>query len=86
MIWYYLILFVTTVLTAAFSWLPQVNTLPNILGIDIDTQLSQGMSMLYNFANSIWPIHDVLLGMIFLLGYYGIKMVLTFFLGHRAPH
>lgn len=32
MIWYYIILFITSILTAAFSWLPAVEELP--LGMD----------------------------------------------------
>jgi len=85
MIWYYVILFITSILTAAFSWLPKVDALPNIIGVEIDTQLSQGMAMFYTFTAAVWPIRDVFLGMLVLLTYYGIKMILRFFLGHRAP-
>lgn len=85
MIWYYLILFVTTLLTAAFSWLPQITTLPTFLGVDIDSQLSSGVGMFYTFAGVVWPVQIVFSGFLVLLGYYGIKMVLRFFLGHRAP-
>lgn len=85
MIWYYVILFITSILSAAFSWLPKVTTLPTILGVDIDSQLTSGMGMFYTFANAVWPIKDVFYGMLALLTYYAIKMVLTFFLGARAP-
>ena len=86
MIWYYFILFITNVLTAAFSWLPQVTALPTVLGIDIDTQLSQGMGMFYTFAEVVWPVKDVFYGMLALLAYYGIKTIaLRFLLGARAP-
>jgi hypothetical protein len=85
MIWYYLILFITSVLTAAFSWLPKVETLPQILGVDIDTQLVNGVALFYYVSDVIWPMRDVFLGAMVLLGYYAIKMVLRFFFGHRAP-
>lgn len=85
MIWYYVILFITTTLSAAFSWLPKITTLPTILGVDIDGQLSSGMASFYGFANVFWPIKDVFLGALVLFAYYGIKMILRFFLGHRAP-
>jgi len=85
MIWYYLLLFFTTLLTATFSWLPKIETLPTVLGVDIDTQLSTGVGMFYTFASAVWPVYDVFLGMLILLTYYTIKMVLRFFLGHRAP-
>lgn len=85
MIWYYLILFITTLLTATFSWLPKVETLPTVLGVDIDTQLTNGLGMFYTVSDTIWPLRDVFLGALVLLSYYSIKMVLRFFLGHRAP-
>jgi hypothetical protein len=85
MIWYYLILFLTSLLSAVFSWLPKVTTLPTILGVDIDTQLAQGVGAFYTVANVIWPIKDVYYGALVLLGYYAMKMVLRFFLGGRAP-
>lgn len=85
MIWYYVILFITSVLNAAFSWLPQVTALPTIAGIDIDAALNTGMGSFLSFAKAVWPIYDVYLGFLVLTGYYAIKVVLRFFLGHRAP-
>lgn len=85
MIWYYVILFFTSLLSAVFSWLPKIDTLPSIMGVDIDTQLSQGVGYFYAFAHVVWPIYDVMLGALTLFTYYGIKMVLRFILGHRAP-
>lgn len=85
MIFYYIILFVSTLLTEVFSWLPVVHTLPPILGVDIDTQLSQGMGMFYAFATAIWPLLDVFYGFLALMFYYSVKMVLRIFLGARAP-
>jgi len=40
MIWYYILLFFGSVLTAAFSWLPVVETLP--LGMDSALELAFG--------------------------------------------
>ena len=85
MIWYYFILFVTTLLTAVFDWLPKITTLPTILGVDIDAQLTAGMGFFYTYTAAVWPIRDVFVGFLILLSYYAIKMVLRFFLGHRAP-
>lgn len=85
MIWYYLILFITSVLTAVFSWLPQITTLPQVLGIDIDTTLVTGVGMLKSFTVAFWMIGDVISGFLVLLGYYAIKVVLVVFLGARAP-
>lgn len=85
MIWYYLILFVTNLLTAVFNWLPKVETLPTILGVDIDAQLTAGMGLFYAYTAAVWPVHDVFIGFLILLSYYATKMVLRFFLGHRTP-
>ena len=68
-----------------FAWLPKVETLPNIVGYDIDTALVSGTSMFYRFAEIVWPVQIVMQGFLVLLFYFGIKMILRFFLGHRAP-
>ena len=85
MIWYYLILFTTSLLNVVFSWLPKVETLPNLMGVDIDATLVNGIGMLYSFNSTFWMIGDVMTGFLVLLGYYAIKIVLIVFLGHRAP-
>ena len=85
MIWYYLILFITSILTATFSWLPKVETLPEILGVDIDAQLSSGVGMFYALTDTFWPLRDIFLGALVLFGYYAVKLILRAFLGHRAP-
>ncbi len=84
MIWYYVILFFTSIFTAAFSWLDKVTTLPTILGVDIDTVLSQGVGEVYYIGTYIWPLKDVFIGAIFLLAYFiGKNIILRMFLGHR---
>lgn len=85
MIWYYLLLFVTTILSEVFSFLPVVTKLPSFLGADVDGSLVSGISMLHNITGTFWMIGDVLTGFTILLGWYVTKMVLVLFLGHRAP-
>lgn len=67
------------------SWLPDVTTLPNILDYDIDATLVSGMGMFNSFASAFWPVQIVFSGFLFLTIYFSIKMILKFFLGHRAP-
>jgi hypothetical protein len=87
MIWYYLILFITKVLTAVFTalQLPIVETLPTILDVDIDAMLVQGVSIANSAAHVFWPIYKMFLGTLTILGYLVVKMMLRAFLGHRAP-
>ncbi len=70
---------------AILSWLPVVTKLPSINGFDIDTSLTQGMALFYDVKVNIWPFGLVFAGFIVLMGYYSTKMLLRFFLGHRAP-
>lgn len=86
MIWYYILLFCTNLLTVVFSWLPTVTTLPQILGVDVDTYLVQAVGYFYSVTSAIWPLYDLFQGVLFWVGYLVLKMVLRFFLGHRAPH
>lgn len=72
-------------LSILFSWTGVVTSLPSIGGYDLDTALIGGVAEFQTYANSVWPIRDVFIGFGFMLGYYFLKMVLKFFLGHRAP-
>lgn len=72
-------------LGAIFSWLPQVTLLPNVAGADIDTALMTGVGQLNTFMNAFWPIYIMFQGFIFLMGYYAVKVVVRFFIGHRTP-
>lgn len=76
---------VVGLLNILLSWLPTISTLPEVFGYDIDSQLVSGMGMFNTFAGAFWPVSIVFSGFLFLAGYYFIKMVLKFFLGHRAP-
>jgi hypothetical protein len=73
------------ILTILFGWLPQITTLPPIGGYDIDTALVNGVGFFYTYANAVWPVEVAFQGFLFLMGYYLLKMLLKFFLGHRAP-
>lgn len=76
---------VLLILGIAFSWLPDVDTLPEIAGYDIDTALVNGVGQFRSFIEVFWPLQTLFYGLIFLLGYYIIKnVVLRFFIGQRA--
>jgi hypothetical protein len=85
MIWYYLILFITSILNVTFSWLPKVETLPIIMGVDVDAQLLAGMGLINRLSELFWMMGDLITAAKIMLGYYVIKMVLGFFLGSRSP-
>lgn len=73
------------ILGAVFSWLPQVTTLPSIVGFDIDTALVTGVGQMHAFFVSFWPVYIMFQGFLVLMGYYALKLAIRFFLGHRAP-
>jgi hypothetical protein len=85
MIFYFVLLFITSILTTIFSWLPTVTTLPTINGINVDTSLVEAVGMFHAYVTSIWVLGDLFEGVIFYVSYLAIKMALRFFLGHRAP-
>lgn len=72
-------------LGALFVWLPQVTTLPMIIGFDIDSALVTGVGQFKTLMVTFWPWQYMFNGMIVIVGYFSIKQVLTFFLGSRAP-
>ena len=72
-------------LGAVFIWLPEVTTLPLILGFDIDSALTTAVGQLRLLMGTFWPWQWVFAGLMVLLGYFSIKQVLKFFLGSRAP-
>jgi ABC-type phosphate/phosphonate transport system permease subunit len=76
---------ITLILGAIFSWLPIVTTLPTIAGFDIDGALVTGMGQFNTFVTTFWPLDYMFKAFLVLMGYYGLKMLITFFLGHRAP-
>lgn len=77
--------FITIVLAGIFMWLPEVDTLPNIAGYDIDAGLQTAVGYLQSFTATFWPIEILFQGFLFLMGYYLVKILLRFFLGSRSP-
>jgi len=73
------------IFTASFSWLPEVTTLPTVLDVDIDAALVTGIGILNAFAQTVWPLADLMAGFGLLLTYFAFKMFLKFLIGHRAP-
>lgn len=84
-----LVIFVLNVIVLAlggiFVWLPEVKTLPEIVGYNVDGALVTGMGYFNRFAEVMWPLQIVMQGALFILAYYIIKIGLRFLLGHRAP-
>lgn len=76
---------IITLLEIVFSWMPDVTTLPTIGGYDIDAALVTGVGSFKEYITVVWPIAVVFEGLMFLLGYYFLKMILKFFFGQRAP-
>lgn len=75
---------VILILGAIFSWLPEVLTIPTIVGYDIDTALVNGIGQLNTFLDAMWPIKIMFGGFLVIMGYYFVKMVLKLFLGSRT--
>jgi hypothetical protein len=75
----------TLILGAIFSWLPVITTLPTIGGFDIDGALVTGMGQFNTFIATFWPLDYMFKAFLFLMAYYGLKMLIQFFIGHRTP-
>lgn len=73
-----------TLLSLIFGSLPTITTLPTVAGVNIDGYLVAGIGQFYSFAKAVWPLRDVMIGLVALLGYYAVRMVLRVFLGARA--
>lgn len=76
---------IVLIIGAVFSLLPAVDKLPEIGGVDIDTELVTGIGQLHAFMTAFWPLIYIFGGFLVILGYYGLKMGLRFLIGHRAP-
>lgn len=68
-----------------FSWLPDVTTLPAILGYDIDGALTTGVGYAHTFFVTFWPLEILFQGFLLLMLYYIIKITIRTFLGSRGP-
>ena len=71
--------------TTLFSLLPQVNTLPTVIGFDIDATMVTAISTYNTFAQVVWPLHYLLLGFLTIVGYEVTKIIVRAILGHRSP-
>lgn len=76
---------VIVILGVMFIWLPNVYTLPSIIGYDIDSALVNAIGIFNSFATSFWVLIPVLQGFLFILAYYTIKFGVRLFLGSRSP-
>jgi len=88
MIWTYLILFVVSAFTQLLTilHLQHVDKLPEILGVDVDGTIVNGVSLAHSFFVLFWPLQDMLIGALVILGYLVLKNIaLRTFLGHRTP-
>ena len=76
---------VALLLGSIFSHFPSVTTLPTINGYDIDAALVTGMGAFRTYTTAFWPIADMFAGFLVLMAYYGVKMIVKLFMGHRTP-
>lgn len=81
----FLLNIVVLILNVIFGWLPEVITLPTIVGYDIDGALVSGVGQLRFFFSSFWAIGYMFSGFLVIIGYYVMKATLKLFLGARAP-
>jgi len=82
MIFYYLVLFFTSILNVAFSWMPTVTELP--FGIDGFTLTAVGY--LQAFVQIFWPIAPFYNFILFYIPFKLAIIVLKVFLGARTPY
>lgn len=77
--------FVVKLINSIFGIFPLITKLPTVIGVDIDSALVTGVGQLRSFTSVFWPIGYMIDGALVIFGYYGLKMLLKLFLGHRTP-
>jgi len=82
MIWYYVILFFTSVLNVAFSWVPRVTELP----FGVDNFLSLGFGYAQSFTQEVWIFAPVYACILFYIHFKLVMIIMKVFLGARAPY
>jgi len=82
MIWYYLILFFTSVLNIGFSWWPKVEALP----FGIDLFVSTMFGYVQAFVTVFWPLRPFYVVFLFMIPFQLGLLTLKVFLGSRVPH
>jgi len=80
-----LIIVLMSILSILFALLPTVTVLPSIAGFDIDTAIGNGVAVLYRLFELFWPLEILLQGLLFLLGYFALKLLVKVFFGSRLP-
>jgi len=70
-----------SVLTMIFSFFPQVEVLPTIANVNLDTVIVGGVASVYRLADLFWYITNVIQGFFFIMGYYAIKFTFKFLAG-----
>lgn len=68
-------------LTMIFSFFPQVEVLPTIANVDLDTVIVGGIGSLFRLADLFWYITNVVQGFIYIMGYYAFKFTFKFLAG-----
>jgi hypothetical protein len=68
-------------ITMIFSFFPQVDVLPTILGVNLDTVIVGGIASLMRLADVFWYIGDVIQGFLYICGYLAVKATLKFLSG-----
>lgn len=88
MIWTYLILFLVSAFTQLLTilHLGHVDKLPEVLGVDVDQLMVNGVSLAHNFFTLFWAVGDMFIGALVITSYLVLKNIaLRTFLGHRTP-
>ncbi len=66
-----------SLITTIFSFFPQVDVLPTILGVNLDTVIVGGIADVLRLADVFWYITDVIQGFLFIMGYLVLKATLS---------
>lgn len=72
---------VVSFITMVFSFFPQVDVLPTILGVNLDTVIVGGIASVIRLGDVFWYITDVIQGFLFIAGYLALRMTLKFLAG-----
>lgn len=73
------------IVSVILSWLPTIDTLPTIVGYDVDGAFTTAMGQVNSILSTFWMLQYVFSGFLIILGYYIAKITLKFFFGNRSP-
>jgi hypothetical protein len=78
------------VIMAVFSlllgWLPTIDKLPSLIGVNTDSVLSNGVSYFHRLILFFPPFQSILTASLFYLTFRIVMLLLKLVLGSRAPH